>query len=79
MTAVPQPGQTVLVGRAASVQFARPITVRVIRVHDWSTYQGWVWLDAYELDQDGHAVDRRTLFVQPAGLRPVPAAHRRQR
>ncbi|MEU7982955.1 hypothetical protein AB0B63_31045 [Micromonospora sp. NPDC049081] len=60
--------------REASVQFSRPITVRVIRVlTDWHTYDGWVWIDAYQLDAVGEAVRRRTLFLMPAGARrPTP-------
>jgi hypothetical protein len=41
---------------------------RVIRVHDWSTYDGWAWLDGYELNSSGDAVDRRSIFVQVGGL-----------
>jgi hypothetical protein len=41
---------------------------RVIRVHDWSTYDGWAWLDGYELNAAGDAVDRRSIFVQVGGL-----------
>jgi hypothetical protein len=56
--------------RTASVQFIRPIMVRVIRVlADWHTYHGWVWIDAYELNAAGDAVRRRTLFLMPAGAR----------
>ncbi|MGA4729157.1 hypothetical protein ACWEOS_29655 [Micromonospora taraxaci] len=58
----------------------RPIVVRVIRVLDWPTYDGWLWLDGYELSAKGAAVARRTLFVMPAGLiwpgPPAPAARR---
>jgi hypothetical protein len=57
---------------------------RVIRVHDWPTYDGWVWLDGYQLNAAGDAVERRSIFVQvkginvirgakPAGRPPVPA------
>jgi hypothetical protein len=59
------------VTRAASVQFVVPIYFRVIRVHDWPTYDGWVWLDGYELNSVGDAVERRTIFVQVHGLRQV--------
>ncbi|MEV4343318.1 hypothetical protein AB0J83_02395 [Actinoplanes sp. NPDC049596] len=69
---LPQPGDVLDVGRSASVQFATPIRFRVIRVHDWQTYTGWVWLDGYELDAVGDALDRRSIFVQVAGLRPAP-------
>ncbi|MEU8814123.1 hypothetical protein [Actinoplanes sp. NPDC048796] len=68
---VPQPGDVLEVGRSASVQFATPIRFRVIRVHDWQTYAGWVWIDGYELDPVGDAVERRSIFVQMAGLRPA--------
>ncbi|SCF36320.1 hypothetical protein GA0070216_11189 [Micromonospora matsumotoense] len=63
-------GEVLHLSRAASVQFIRPITVRVIRVlTDWHTYDGWVWIDAYQLNAVGDAVRRRTLFVMPAGAR----------
>jgi hypothetical protein len=40
--AIPRPGDVVYVGQAASVQFAglNGIRFRVIRVHDWPTYDG---------------------------------------
>jgi hypothetical protein len=60
------------VTRAASVQFVEPLLFRVIRVHDWPTYDGWVWLDGYELNAAGDAVERRSIFVQVNGLRQVP-------
>jgi hypothetical protein len=41
----------------------------VIRVHDWPTYTGWVWLDGYQLNAAGDAVERRSIFVQTEGLR----------
>jgi hypothetical protein len=44
---------------------------RVIRVHDWPTYDGWVWLDGYELNAAGDAVERRSIFVQVNGLRQI--------
>lgn len=62
-------GDVLHVSRAASVQFVRPLLFRVIRVHDWLTYHGWVWLDGYELNGSGDAVARRSIFVQVAGLR----------
>jgi hypothetical protein len=65
------PGDVVIVGHDASVQFAgdRALTIRIIRIHDWSTYDGWLWLDGYTLDRAGEAVERRTLFVREAGIR----------
>lgn len=65
---LPRSGDIVRLGRAASVQFAAPILFRVIRVHDWPTYEGWIWLDGYELNQIGDAVERRSVFVQISGL-----------
>jgi len=56
------------------VQFTSPVLFRVIRVHDWPTYDGWVWLDGYELNSTGDAVERRSIFVQLSGLRPVGKA-----
>lgn len=69
--------------RAASVQFVRPIVVRVIRhLADRPTYDGWAWIEAYELDARGEAVVKREFFVQREGLRwlaspPVPGVRDR--
>ncbi|MEO3775805.1 hypothetical protein ABGB16_02920 [Micromonospora sp. B11E3] len=71
---LPRSGDVLHVTRAASVQFLRPIMFRVIRVHDWPTYDGWVWLDGYELNATGDAVNRRSIFVQAAGLRQLRVA-----
>nr|WP_221330067.1 hypothetical protein [Actinoplanes sp. L3-i22] len=65
---LPRSGDVVLVGRAASIQFAQPILFRVIRAHDWQTYVGWIWLDGYEIDPAGDALRRRSIFVQLNGL-----------
>ncbi|WP_240639189.1 hypothetical protein [Micromonospora ureilytica] len=71
-------GDVLHLTRAASVQFLQPIFVRVIRLPDWVTYDGWLWIEGYELGPKGEAVVRRTLFVQKAGLiwqdPPLPAA-----
>ncbi|MEV4758596.1 hypothetical protein AB0J86_26315 [Micromonospora sp. NPDC049559] len=66
-----QPGDVVVVDGRASVQFAddRAIVLRIVRVPDWETYHGWCWLTGYVLDRRGDAVERRDVFVQPAGLR----------
>ncbi|WFE36514.1 hypothetical protein [Micromonospora sp. WMMD975] len=77
-------GDLVQVTRVASVQFSSPIMFRVIRVLDWITYEGWTWLDGYQLDAKGEAVARRSIFVQPAGLMvqrrtaPVPLGQQRR-
>jgi hypothetical protein len=68
---LPRSGDVLQVTRAASVQFIEPLLFRVIRVHDWPTYEGWVWLDGYELNAAGEAVERRSIFVQVDGLRQV--------
>ncbi len=68
---LPRSGDVLRVTRAASVQFTTPMLFRVIRVHDWSTYNGWAWLDGYELNNAGDAVERRSIFVQLDGLLPA--------
>ena len=65
---MPRSGDVLRVTRAASVQFAEPMMFRVIRIHDWPTYDGWVWLDGYELDATGDAVQRRSIYVRLHGL-----------
>lgn len=73
-------GDLLHVTRAASVQFVTPIMFRLIRVLDRPTFDGWLWLDGYQLDKKGDAITRREIFVQPAGLRkqsfPTPAPRR---
>ncbi|MEU3453097.1 hypothetical protein ABZ671_05780 [Micromonospora sp. NPDC006766] len=61
-------GDLLRIDRAASVQFVEPMLFRLIRVLDWVTYDGWVWLDGYQLNAKGDAVARRSIFVQKAGL-----------
>jgi hypothetical protein len=78
---LPRSGDVLRVTRAASVQFTSPMLFRVIRVHDWSTYDGWCWLDGYELNSAGDAVERRSIFVQVEGLQraqvgPTPNRYR---
>jgi hypothetical protein len=71
---LPRSGDVIQVTKAASVQFSSPMLFRVIRVHDWPTYEGWIWLDGYELNTSGEAVERRSIFVQVGGLRQVGKA-----
>jgi hypothetical protein len=71
---VPKSGDVIHVTKSASVQFAAPMLFRVIRVHNWTTYDGWIWLDGYELNPTGDAVERRSIFVQLHGLRRVNTA-----
>lgn len=68
----PRAGDILEITREASVQFVTPIRFRVIRVLNWPTYAGWMWLDGYQLNEKGEAVDRRSIFVQSDGLRWVP-------
>lgn len=78
MQAMPRfsPGDIVRLERAASVQFAgnRATDFRIIREQEWSTYDGWVWLDGYQLNQAGNAVERRSVFVMRAGVTVVDAS-----
>lgn len=71
---LPRSGDVLHVTREASVQFVKPILFRVIRTLDWPTYDGWLWLDGYELNPAGDAVNRRSIFVQAAGLRTLRTA-----
>jgi hypothetical protein len=67
-TVSPRSGDVLRVTRQASVQFTEPMMFRVIRVHDWQTLDGWAWLDGYELDSAGEAIERRSIFVELNGL-----------
>lgn len=69
----PRAGDVLRVTRAASVQFTEPMMFRVIRVDGSQTYEGWGWLEGYQLDAAGEAVERRSIFVQFAGLQAQPA------
>ncbi|MFC3502401.1 hypothetical protein ACFOOK_15700 [Micromonospora krabiensis] len=71
MTALPTPGDLVIVDGRASVQFAgdRALTVRVVSVGDRPTYPGWIWLTGYVLNRRGEATAKRDLYVRPEGLR----------
>jgi hypothetical protein len=67
---LPRTGDVLRVTKTASVQFTQPMLFRVIRVHDWQTYDGWAWLDGYQLNASGDAVERRSIFVLLQGLQP---------
>ncbi|WP_247684195.1 hypothetical protein [Micromonospora sp. D93] len=80
-------GDLLQIDRTASVQFLTPFRIRLIKVlTDRITYDGWVWLEAYQLDDRDEAVARRELFVRKEGLRLLvepppqrrPAAPRRR-
>lgn len=70
---VPKVGDILFVGKRASVQFAgdRQITFRVTGLPGWVTYDGWIWLSGYTLDDKFEALDKRTIFVQKAGLQAI--------
>lgn len=70
-----KPGDLLLITRAAGVQFIRPIRCRLIRIDARPTYDGWVWLDVYQLDARDRAVARRSIFVQRAGVRQAGQGH----
>src|SRR5262245_3180228 len=76
VSVLPRSGEVLCVTRSASAQFTEPIMFRVIRVHDWQTADGWAWLDGYQLDSTGDAVERRSIFVQLTGLRSPGVALR---
>ena len=65
---VPPVGQLLRLTRAASPQFIEPILVRVRRIVEWTTYEGWVWIDVYQIGLSGEAVEARRLFVKLDGL-----------
>ena len=71
---LPRSGDVLRVTRSASVQFTEPMLFRVIRVHDWQTTDGWAWLDGYQLNSVGDAVERRSIFVQVNGLQQATSA-----
>lgn len=74
-----QAGDVVRLGPKASPQFVRePITVRVIREYpaDTADRDGWAWLDGYQLDNGGDAVERRSLFVHLPGVQVLPKTPR---
>lgn len=74
---LPRSGDILHLTGSASVQFQgdRAIWFRVIRVHDWPTYEGWKWLDGYELNGAGDAIQRRDVFVEVSGLRLLAPQH----
>ncbi|WFE52023.1 hypothetical protein [Micromonospora sp. WMMD1155] len=71
-----KPGDLLLIGAACSVQFTgdRALRLRLVSVDERPTYEGWVWLTGYVLNDKGLAVDKREVFVQQAGLRVLHAA-----
>ncbi len=72
---LPRAGGVLRITRSASVQFRIPFYFRVIRTLDWQTTDGWAWIDGYQLDSSGDAVERRQLYVQLRGLQGVNPTH----
>ncbi|MGC4758424.1 hypothetical protein [Micromonospora trifolii] len=77
-------GDVIHLTAAASVQFLRPIFVRVTReLPERHTYDGWVWIEGYQLNAAGDAVAQRELYVMRAGVRlqalPVKPTSRAKR
>ncbi|GHJ14064.1 hypothetical protein TPA0908_20590 [Micromonospora sp. AKA38] len=67
-------GDVLHLTRTASPQFVQPIVFRLIKIRtDLQTYDGWTWLDGYQLNQKGEAEARRELFVLKAGIRLLNA------
>jgi hypothetical protein len=67
---VPFPGDVLRIDGRASVQFQgdRAMTFQVIRVDRRPTYDGWLWLEGYVLNNRRRAVQRRRIFVRQSGL-----------
>lgn len=74
----PRPGDTVVVGQAASVQFGpgRALVMRLVKIGPPVTADGFGWIEGYVLNQQGNATERREVFVRLAGLRPAPQRRR---
>lgn len=68
---MPRCGDVLRISREASVQFSTPILFRVIRVRDRRPYNGWLWLDGYQLNSSGEAVRQRSIYVRAGGLHRV--------
>ncbi|WP_344132896.1 hypothetical protein [Luedemannella flava] len=73
-------GDVVRVDGDASVQFAdgRGFALRLTSVEPRDRLSRWCWISGYVLNKRGDAVDRRTIYVQWAGLRRVRPAVDRQ-
>lgn len=78
-----RPGDQLRLGPAASPQFVRPVKVAVIRVREdlRPNLDGWCYIDAYELDDQGEAAGepRRALLVRVDGVDLVSRAAVRTR
>jgi hypothetical protein len=65
-------GQVVYIGPDAGAQFiACPMYATFIRVVEATGWQGMAWIDVWQLDPNGDAIEKRNLYVIAAGLHPV--------
>lgn len=68
----PTPGDVVYVGPGCGVPFTwAPILFRVISI-ERPHLSETAWLHGYQINEKGHAFQRRDLYVVFAGLRLVP-------
>ena len=78
---LPRAGDVLRVTKEASVQFLEPMLFRVIRVHDWPTYDGWALarrIPAQRRRRRGRAtVDLRPAPGTPAGRHRAGRGHAR--
>jgi hypothetical protein len=76
----PRHNEVYFVGREASVQFDgdRGIFFRLIRIQDQAIIaDGWAWLEGYQVNDEGYAVERRVIYVLLSGLRRAQKRGRR--
>jgi len=66
---LPASGDVLWIARPASPQFTSPFLFRVIRQFNFDDYFRTCWIDGYQLDSDGQAIERRSLYVFVDGLR----------
>lgn len=63
----PRIGDVVRLDRQAGVQFTRPVWFRVIGVRPATEVAGWLYLDGWEIADDGE-LSYTTVFARVAGL-----------
>jgi hypothetical protein len=75
----PQTGDVILIGPTAGAQFAggRHLIMRVSKITASKSWDGMAWIDGYVLNPQGVATERREVYVQVNGLRPVARAANR--
>ena len=75
----PAPGDVVIIDQRAGPHLAGPhlggpLRLRVGSVERSVTMAGWAWLHGYQLNDVDEAVERRSVFVELAGLYRPPGA-----